>query len=184
MIPYLLESHKFNLPECWEEVTTRQWFQLQEVDLKDDCAILAILSGVPREVWFNTDKIDIVEKMLPILNFMNNPLSLVRYPVPAKIKVGAREIEISKDIRLKTFGAKLTYQNELYSKDGQGKYIYLNDDHTFKSEFVPVGLSIYLCEEPFSDAKAKELIDDILNVPIAEAYPTAAFFLNNFLESL
>jgi hypothetical protein len=175
MTPYILGEHKFNLPTCWEDVTTKQWFQLRDIDLTDTCGILSILSGLDRDLWFNTREIDVAEKILPALDFMKQQTDLSKYPVPAKIKIGDREIEVTKDIRLKTFGARCTYQHE-YAK-------YMNEKGDAAIEFLPINLSIYLCPEPFSDSKAKELIDQVMEIPITQAYPTAAFFLSNFVTS-
>lgn len=175
MIPFKLGENSFLVPARWEDITVKQWFQLREIPADDYCGILSILSGVSRETWFNAREIDVVEKIIPLLDWMGVPTDLSRYPIPEKIMIGGEIVSVPKDIKLKTFGAKLTYEKNL--KD------YTNDKGEVSIDFMPIALSIYFCPEPFNDKAAAALLDDIGNMPISEAYPISAFFLNSLRPS-
>lgn len=175
MIPYKLGEHSFLIPSRWEDITVKQWFQLRDISLEDYCGILEVLSGVSRETWFNTREIDVVEKLIPFLDWMKEPVDLSKYPVPEKVIIGGALVTVPKDIKLKTFGAKITYEKNLQN--------YTNENGEVSIDFLPIALSIYFCPEPFNDTAAAGLLDDIGNMPISEAYPISAFFLTNSQQS-
>lgn len=175
MIPYKLGDTSFNMPESWHEVTVKQWLDFRKIDVSDICAVLAVLSGLSREQFFNTREIDLVDKLIPFLNWMQEPIDLKSQPVPKSVIISGQEVEVTGDITFKTYGQKLTYHQELFK--------YMDENGTAKVEFIPVALSIYLCPDPFSDIKAAALIPEIEKLPITIAYPIASFFLTNSLLS-
>ena len=176
MIPYKLADQKFSLPESWNEITLRQWLQLRTIDAKDICAVLSIFTGIPKETFYQARDIDYVEKMIPNLQWIATPIDLKELPVPSIISLNGETVVVPKDISIKTFGQKLMYQNEMVKHlDGEGNV---------KIEFLPMNLAIYLCKDPFSDENVAAILPHIEQLPIVHAYPTGAFFLSSFRESL
>src|SRR6476620_8037259 len=133
MIPYTLkdqsgrELFKFELPQSWEEITLAQliaWekeskrvkiesFQGGEINF---CKQLEIITGVPAITWFNCTEISVDEKLLPLLEWMQvpmNPREFEQLPIPESLTIAGKQIEVTKDIDLKTFGQKITFQTEM-----------------------------------------------------------------------
>lgn len=177
MIPLLLGEQKFNLPISWEEITIKQWLDLREIDFTDICSILAVLTGIDRDIWFSSTEVsDIEQNVIPQLEFLADPIDLTKVPLPKTVTIGGKQIEVPTDIGLKTYGQKIIFQREML------KYADAGGD--FKIEFMPRALAIYLCpEEKFTDAAAIEYQKEVEQMKVVEAYPVACFFLSRLLKS-
>lgn len=175
MIPYKLADQSFTIPEGWHEITLKQWLSLRTIDINNICAILGVITGIPEETWFYARQIEMIEKMIPNMKWIGRPFDLKKQPIPETVMLNGETVTVPKDITIKTFGQKLTYQNEMAK--------HLNDDGNVKVEFLPMNLAIYLCPEPFTDQKAFALVQHIEAMPVTQAYPIGSFFLTSFLKS-
>jgi len=176
MIPLTLGEKKFNLPSDWNDITVKQWLDLRSIDFTDICAILAVLTGIEREMWFTSTEISGIEEIiLPQLQFLADPIDLTKIELQKFVTISGKEVEVPKDIGLKTYGQKIIFQQEMLK--------YSATDGNFKIEFMPRAIAIYMCPEPFTDIKAFEYEKEIERMKVVEAYPLASFFLSSLLKS-
>lgn len=196
MIPYDLKNNgtsvlKFSIPQSWEECTLGQLIKIQS--FKDEQAFpftkqLEIMTGIPETDWLNCTIVSLDTLLLPNLEWMKEPLSeahLSSLPVPDSVTIGETKYPVPKNIDLKTFGQKITFQTEM------AKYAVKDNDGNvtgFELNFFPVAIAIYLIEVdppkiPFVDAKAFEFAAECEKIPLSESYPLACFFLQRFLKS-
>lgn len=170
-----LGDKPFSLPTSWEDITVAQYLTLRKTNLADFCETLHVLTGLPREEWFNAREIDFVEKLLPRIAYLATPVDFSSYSIPASIAVDGKEYLVPKDIRFRTFGQKLTFQSQVLS--------HIDEEGNISVDFVALACAIYLVDDPFTDERAFALADRLRLLPMCLIYPTAAFFLNSSLNS-
>lgn len=178
---------EFSLPESYKEITLAQLLKWSEMQTAQDisfCKIMEMLTGIPESDWLNCSVTSIDELILPKIKWLSEPLNeqeFISLPVPKKVMIDGKMIEVPMDIDLKTFGQKITFQTQMGEyiiKDGEGNIT------GFSLAFYPIAIAIYLFDEPkFDDGKAMLFAEKCKALTLTEAYPLASFFLTKFLGS-
>lgn len=164
------------VPQSWGETTLNQFYKLRNIDdnfkFSED---VAIMTGLDKSIFLDSDNIEFDAKIYPVLEWMENKFDAHTYPVPDFVEVNGKKIARPKGIALGTFGQKLELQNLL-----------TNAEKTAKDEIdcFAHALAIYLqpgyTGSKFDSDKAKELIPHILEMPLSQSWPLASFFLSNY----
>ena len=183
MIP-LKAIHKnteipFSVPQSWNEITLRQFLFLKEWDKKNFIKLISILCNIDYDILFNSRDIDIDNKIIPLLQWVKDPVNVKTLSLPKEITIDGKQYPVPEDIKTKTLGQKITLQ--LFLADAQ-----TNNKDT--SDCISYALAIYFQPEitgkDFNDEEAKKIIPLIEDCKMFEAYPVGTFFLTNFLKSL
>ena len=112
MIRIQIGESLFDFPTSWMEVTVRQFFQLRT--WKDDfIELISILSGAPYEIIFSAKQVDLDEKLLPYLKFIESPLSEKDVKKHSTIKIAGIYYPIPSEDSKFTFGQKLSLQERM-----------------------------------------------------------------------
>lgn len=187
---------KFDLPGSWQEITLGQmilWEQECKSGLPSFTKQLEILTGIPETDWMNCTILSIDQMLMPHMDWLNEPLQesdFTSLEVPEKVTIEGKEYAVPKDLDLKTFGQKITFQSQM------GENVIRNEAEEitgFKTEFFPTAIAIYLCPSQidpedgklkWKDVTAFEFAEKVKALPLFEAWPIATFFLHRFIASL
>lgn len=175
MIPLSANGKDFNLPISWSEVTAKQYRGLLGADHL--AQQLEALTGMPAADWENLREVDFEERIAPVIDFLNEGLDLSGLPVPDEIEIRKGErVKVPKDITLKAWGQKLSLQAELGKVLGQNTALRYLDAVIFAT-------AIYLCPEPYSDSRARDLAaNEISALPITTVFPIGDFFFRSWIR--
>lgn len=179
MIPFKIftEGKEFNIlcPTSWEDLKMSQFYALKrEWDGSDFVHLIAILCNIDKAVIFNSSSLDIQERILPHLEFIKEPIQLLKY-TPQELTLFTKTIEVVQDITLCSFGQKIALQNALAGKDDW--------------DCLPICLAYYLypaiSSQTFSETHAKKLVEPLMKeIGAIEGISIGTFFLNSFVKSL
>lgn len=174
MLRISLEDKIYDLPESWKEVNVKQFIELGLYDGKDIITLLSILMQAPYdEVFVMTD--GSIEKMIDSLSWYRADFDFEKLPVPEKINIGGADFVPPKDIKLKTYGQKIHFEDKMSGGDGP----------ILKMAYV-VGIYMYpiVSGKQFDDETIDTFVmDHILKCRILQVYPLAAFFLDSWQPS-
>ena len=181
MIP-LKAIHKdkeisFSIPQAWDELTLKQFIDLQRWDREDLITMLSVITGLEYDVLFASETSGIEELILQNLQWMRTPLDFESLPVPKEIMIDGKNFDVPQDIKEKTFGQKISLQLYLADAAKEGK---------FEIDCVAFALAVYfqpqINENKYNEDEAKKLLPIIEQCRFIDAYPVANFFLSKFLE--
>lgn len=189
MMPITINNQVVHLPFSWFEVTVSQYRRL----LKAEGLIqqLEALSGVKKVIvegeekelplvpaieWENLSEIDFEQRIASTIQFLSEPIDLSGLPVPKEIKIGEKDYTLPKNIALKAFGQKLSLQNELAKLE-------LDNTPQAYTDAVVFAVAVYLCDDPYSDSKARELAKEIDGCLITDIFPAGNFFFRSWINS-
>lgn len=188
LIPYkfkhLVEDGKyqdisFDFPTAWEDLTFDQGCRIftewYDQDSNDVMKLLSILSGVEVSVWENAVG-NVEADILPRLDFMKDAPELETRPVPKTLKIGEKEITLPKNIRLETFGQKVSLQSTINKSIGKPHDLFL---------IIPAAVAVYTYPQyfnaPLDSGKLKTFTELIGTCSFLDVYSAGKFF---FLKSL
>ena len=185
MIPLKIADLKFNFPTSWEDITVEQYFRIADnkVLSNEDTSrnpfveIVSILSGIPYEKWFHVNDQDVELKVIPYMAFLKDKLDLDKLPRPKEFRIGDKKYKLPENLGFKTWGQKIVMEDKLDPILKNGGDL---------SVLTPCVLAVYFQPEitggAFFQEKAEELIPQINQCKIVDAYPVAAFFLRSLLD--
>lgn len=196
--PFTLGEHKLNIPMGFHELTLKQLIDIETMpDRGDIPALMAILTGVKRKVFFDAVMDTATEEQLLfsinwLIKFSRGKLK-IDFSVPYSIKVGEKELVIPTDLGQMSFGQKMNCQQVFLAADETGnlKYVYAQEGNIVglnekAIEIYPEALAIYLqtlyTEKPFEDGKVlRDMIKLCEKIPVSDGAPVANFFLRKYL---
>ncbi len=176
MIAVKINDQKMSLPDKWEEVTTMQYMHMvrHSSDL-NPVRLLSILIGMDYDTLQQVDSTGIDLSVLNMITFIGNDIDFKSLPVPDRIKIGEKEVDVPKDIRRETLGQKLMMQTFLNG---------LSERKAPIIEVIPFAIATYLSpgyyEKPYDDNRAQQLIPLIEQCPVMITHPLGYFFLNRW----
>jgi hypothetical protein len=173
---FKIADKRFSIPTSYEELTVRQFVAISKTtDLVD---ILSILSDIPREDWLNCSDIDIDITLAPWLAWLNIKKDWTALKPPQSIKLGERNIDIPRNLRVHTWGQKLLLE-KIWRSVVNGQ---VNEADTI-AESVAIYLQPAICESKFDDNKIDEVKEIINKLAIVDIYPIASFFFAKYIRS-
>lgn len=176
-----LSEQEFNLPMRWEEITIAQFFAMQKLNKENvveyTCGLLAILTGIEYDKWYNASEFDVAEKILTLLNeWINIPPDFSNSSAPKELIIAGKAIEIPHDIKLKTWAQKLVFQDLI-------KNHWIDAANDVGIDFMPMAIAIYLLPDKFTDKAASEYSELISKeMLLFDGVAISRFFLTNFLK--
>lgn len=181
MIPFKTEHHSFDVPTCWEDVTYRQFADLDKhkENLADTCVLLSCLTGLTYKECYEMNEKDILGQIVPRLTFLNEQLNPDELPMPDFIYHQGKSIGIPTNIKQKTFGQKIVLQTLLK------KRIDANEPAV---NLLPLCMAVYLApeyyNEEFDGAKVSGFEKLVWDMPALKVYPIGSFFLRASMKLL
>lgn len=192
-IPVKIGKETFMFPAGWHHLSLAQVLIMYnpEGGTKGILDILSILVGKPKEFWFKVDRMDIERHLVPHLMWFNKQFDFKSLPLPPNIVIDGKELKVPKDLGFKSWGQRMSFAQEIGSvndqfKDSPKEML----DYQFSFGLIAYTLALYFYEDfhgikfsdEFDDEKIRQFANEkCVHVPITQAYPIAAFFLQNFI---
>jgi len=172
-IIYRGNKTKHTLPSKWEEVTVKQFIDLEGSKGTDNpTELLSILSGVPLPKIMDT-KSNLQIQIDEALNFITlNPPAWKELALRDKYLFKGQFYNVPKDLELETFGQKILLQNKLNATDNP-------------IQVIAYAIAIYMqkvIDGRFDEKKAEGLEKEVLQMRITEVYPLAIFFFQELTK--
>ena len=166
-----IDKDVYDLPESWGEITVNQFMELRDCENADFITILSKLINAPYDKIFACNPEMIAKKVIPMLDwYFDETFNFDELKIPSKLSVQDKEYPIPRDIRLKSFGQKLHFEETM--KDMR--------DPVAKMPYV-VAIYMYpiITKNKFDIESLDEFTKNTIgNCKITEIYPIANFFLN------
>jgi hypothetical protein len=172
MLPFILGNKTFELPTRHGELTLKQFLQLRAVKDIDIVTLLSIITKTDKVDIMRISQLDFDIQIAKHIEFLNEPFDYI-FPMPLHAEIEGK-IYMIPEISRCTFGQKVTLE-QVYNqaaKDGKNEFdVYSN------------ALSIYF--QPLIQSKEfhenyLEVENLVLEMPIEQALPIAAFFLHSW----
>lgn len=174
-----IDKNVYNLPESWEELTIKQFIEMDNYDNRDYIRLLSVLLQAPYGEVFSVDPVLLKEKISPIVSWISEEYNFESLKVPEEINIYDKDlkivgkVKIPKDIRLKTFGQKIHFDEAMSSSEGS---IIMK---------IPYIVAIYLYPEYSKNKFDEDSVVDFKNNHInycraVDIYAVACFFLDNW----
>jgi len=172
-IKYKGQTTKHTLPSKWEEVTVKQFIDLEgSKGTENPTKLLSILSGVPLPKIMDT-KTNLQLQINEALNFITlNPPNWKELALRDRYLFYGTFYYIPKNLELETFGQKILLQNKLNATDNP-------------IEVIAYAIAIYMqkvIDDRFDEKKAEVLEKEVLQMRITEVYPLAIFFFHQLIK--
>lgn len=165
-----IDKDVYSLPENWDEVTVNQFLELRDHIDADFITILSILISAPYDKIYTCNPEMIAKKVLPLLNwYFDDTFNFDELKIPPKLSVRDKKYPIPRDIRLKSFGQKLHFEEIMRDiKDPVIKMPYV----------VAIYMYPIVTKNKFDIESLDEFAKNTIgNCKITEIYPIANFFL-------
>jgi len=168
------QTTKHTLPSKWEEVTVKQFIDLEGSKGTDNpTKLLSILSGIPLPKIMDT-KTNLQIQINEALNFITlNPPEWKMLSLRDVYLFKGQFYNVPKDLELETFGQKILLQNKLNATDNP-------------ITVIAYAIAIYMqkvIDGRFDENKANKLEKEVLQMRITEVYPLAIFFFHQLTKS-
>lgn len=179
------ETYEFEVPEGYHDLSLGQYIEVLKWDGENLIDLVGILTSLPEEVIHNTDENQVGDSVSKYLNWITVPPTFIdkkapdyiELEVPDKMAIQGKEYPIPQDIRLETFGQKISLQIHLKMAEKNELNII---------EIIPMTLAIYLYPvvtgKLYDEDRARELIPLIKEVNLLDAYAVSSFFFAQFDE--
>ncbi len=178
MVKFTIDKKQYNLPLSWKELTVRQFIELREWKDGNFVKLLSILTRVHYETLFNTKQIDVDEKLIPFMRWIDTPPKFDSWSMPSQISIDGKKYDNPKYQGYFTFGQKIELQKRLIK-------VAAESNNTI--DCIAFALAVYY--QPIIDSKtfdslaAEKLSEQMLDCNLGEAYPIANFFLKRSVAS-
>lgn len=167
-----------NLVTSWRELSVFQFLQLREWKGNDFLKLLSILTNIDRETLSESPQLDIDEKLVPFMKWIDTVPDFNSWSMPSTITIDKRKYNAPKDKGYFTFGQKIELQKKMISVTKETNNVL---------DCIGTALSIYyqpiINKSNFSPVEAEKMIPMMLNCKMEEAYPIASFFLKRSIAS-
>lgn len=167
-----LDDQVYDFPESWKEVNVKQFVDLSMYKNDDIISLLAILMQAPYDIVFCMDDKSI-EALVNNLDWYREDMDWEALPRPDTINIGGIEFEPPTDIRLKSYGQKIHFEQKMLSLENP----------IIKMAYA-VGVYMYpvVTGKQFDDMSIDRFVQEkIMKCRILQVYPWAAFFLDNWM---
>jgi len=165
-----IDKEIYDLPDGWGEVIVNQFLELRNCENADFITILSILLNAPYDKIFACNPEMIAKKVIPMLDwYFDDTFKFEDLKIPPKLYVQGKEYLIPRDIRLKSFGQKIHFEEIMIDmKDPVAKMPYV----------VAIYMYPIITKNKFNIESLDEFTKNIIgNCKITEIYPIADFFL-------
>lgn len=188
MIPVIVNGVEKNLKTEWNEVTLNEWSKMLQHPKADEAFLLSILLDIPyiELVNYNTEQFD--DTILRHLIFTQQDPQLFSQPVPDVILVDGKGVEVPKDLKQCTWYQRSMLKTLIqeYSKERTGNSVlFLRDYPSLAAHAIAIYIQPLLHPDKKVDGNVIPEVTKIIaeTLPITQAYPLAAFFLNSWISS-
>lgn len=179
MVDCKLGDIAFSLPTSYGELTYNQFVALKDMsDTSDIVGIFSILSGVEKSIIEQSGDLDLDEKIISLIKFLEKLPNLV-FLLPDQIYIGDKWYQKPTGIEVNTFGQKLSLQRKVISiqKEGKGEV----DIYPF---IVALYMQPAITGTPYDEDEVDRLVPLIMECKINQLFPIASFFLKSYELSL
>lgn len=171
MISFKHNGESILFPASYGECTLRQFFGLRD-RWHDALDLISILSNIPRKTWEQDTDIDVIDKILPFIDFIKQPMpEFDQFLLPDNILIQGTRYDRPKGLGLKTLAQKWAFEDAVRKAEKD-------------VDVIPMALAIYFQPaidgtgfEPDRLEAVKEIVLDCL---VAEAFPIAGFFFMKY----
>ena len=164
----------YNLPSTWEEVTYKQWTEMQARTNLNWRAVLSILTGINSELVEQITDKSMLE-LLPLIKWLENKIDLQALPLPVTITHEGSAHVLPKKIAEQTFGQKIIAHQYLQKANAQ--------------EAIPFIVAVYLLpiikKEKFNPDCIEEitkLAQALEGAPLLQVYAAGNNYLIELME--
>jgi len=166
-----IDKDVYDLPEGWHEVTVNQFLELRDCENADFITILSKLINAPYDKVFACNPDMIAKQILPLLDwYFDETFNFDELRIPPKLSSQENEYPIPRDIRLKSFGQKIHFEEIMRD---------IKDPVTKMPYVVAIYMYPIITKNKFDVESLDEFTKNTIgNCRITEIYPIASFFLN------
>lgn len=180
MIPLKIGELKCEIPTTWQEVTLRQYMELQ--NHREDLNILrllSILTGVEYRILLNINSDSFDDRIMDSIEFIKAPIDIYTLEEKESITINGKVIKVP-DASTHTIGQKLLLQSKirLLQETGEGSHAIL------VSYAVAIYLQPLIDGTQFDDSRVEEIREIVLSLPLIDVYPIGCFFLSGWITFL
>lgn len=180
MIPLKIGEIKTNIPTSWDEITLRQYMDLQTY--REDLNILrllSILTGVEYRILLNVNADSFDERIMDSIEFIKEPIDIYTLEESDVLDWKGRELKVP-DPSTHTIGQKLALQSKIrqLQETGEGSHAIL------VSYAIAIYMQPLIDKSEFDDTRVEEIRNDVLALPLVKAYPLGSFFLDGWIMFL
>lgn len=175
-----------HLPNCWPDVTFKQWLQLRhDYDGKDLLKLISIMSGKSlKDIQVLPSSTAKLDSLQSIKFIYDDTFDFDMLPIPEIITIGKKDYLIPKDVMKETFGQKVMLMQYISDPDFYIDLPKKNEDDEQSREYsklLHIAAAIYmqplLDDAPFDADKAEGYFDKFMKMPVTDVYPIGSFFL-------
>lgn len=176
------------IPLGWKDINIRQYTRLTEYSKYNDIEFLSIMLDVPQEDILNCEieDIDLIvySQVGWYMEQKDKADEVLGKKMTPFIKIDEFTILIPEDLKMKSYGQKVSAEQLLEKAEGKNPFAILAD--ILSIYLYPEFMKLKLNQEKivFDYEKAMEFKEKyILTIPITEGYPVGSFFLKRLTKS-
>lgn len=170
MIKFKLDNQTYSMPQCWEDISYKQFMELKSWDGEDRLMFLSILTRVPIDIMEQTSVLDLDDRLEPYASFIN------------------KEFKVKDDKQINFRGQNYKIPKELAGKYSLSQKISLKDkvvqctiNKQELYDIIPFAVAVYLYPlvsgKKYETEYTEELIPEILECSFLEVFSIGSFFL-------
>lgn len=176
------------IPLGWKDINIRQYTRLTEYSKYNDIEFLSIMLDVPQEDILNCEieDIDLIvySQVGWYMEQKDKADEVLGKKMTPFITIDGLTILIPEDLKMKSYGQKVSAEQLLEKAEGKNPFAILAD--ILSIYLYPEFMKLKLNQEKivFDYEKAMEFKEKyILTIPITEGYPVGSFFLKRLTKS-
>jgi hypothetical protein len=182
MTPFKFGADNITLPSGWNELTVlhlQKVSALPENEKTNFCKLLEIFTGIPYKTWFDAELSELnVAQLTSALAWAQSPIDMNILPMPDSIFIGAKKIDIPKNLAVKTLGQKQRFEQVALPA--------LESNKSLVGSMAEL-LAIYMQPLYTGEKFNTDTIDDVIRLceqcKAVEAFPVVSFFLKKYFVS-
>lgn len=180
MLPLKIGEIKANIPTTWDEVTLKQYMDLQTY--REDLNILrllSILTSVEYRTLLNINSDSFDDRIMDSIEFIKTPIDIYTLEEKETITINGKVIKVP-DPSTHTIGQKLLLQSKIrqLQETGEGSHAIL------VSYAVAIYLQPLIDGTDFDDTRVEEMRELVTSLPLVDVYPIGCFFLDGWIMFL
>lgn len=177
-LKYIISGQTVYVPLAWSHVTVGQFMRMRKLPAGSNVShYLEIFTGISRDTWGREDY-DSLEDVISCMSFLAELPDFKTFVMPEKYSIGGKELEIPKDIKLKSLDQRINFEQFCMPPVNESGDVLNVLDMAIAFYIQPI-----YEDKPFSQA-IEPTMEAVRGTLLCEAYPIAAFFLRKYVMSL
>jgi hypothetical protein len=168
MIKAIILGESYNIPTTWGDITFSQYQSLGAG--KDEEELFSIFTGIPIDLVNRIEKSEI-DKLSIFFGFLKYKLIADEYEAPDHLVINGKNIPLVIDIKEKTFGQKIWFQELMKGKDDLTSII---------PDIIALYAQPYIDDTPFNINRVEQIKVLLQEQFFVSLYSTAFNYIKQF----